>query len=181
MGRKGLTREQLVEAAAQVADEMGLEKLTLAVVADRLGIRSPSLYNHVDGLPGLRRELALLAARSLGDLMEQAMRGKSGREALLACGEAFRKLARTRPGLYASLVQAPDPSDSEMIAVSTRVLAPLYAILQELGCRGDDAVHAIRALRGAVHGFALLESAGGFGLPVGVDDSFRWMVLRLVP
>ena len=56
-----------MEAAAALADEGGAgEELSLARLAERLGVRKPSLYNHVEGLSGLRRELALMALRELG-------------------------------------------------------------------------------------------------------------------
>jgi hypothetical protein len=44
---------------------------------------------------------------------------------------------------------------------------------------GDDAIDAIRALRSALHGFVLLETGGGFGLPVDVDRSFERLVAGL--
>lgn len=181
MSRKGINREQLVAEAAALADEVGLENLTLSILADRLKVRSPSLYNHVDGLPGLRRELSLLAANTLADLVAKAAHRRKGKSALVAVGDAFRKMSSSRPGLYASLVQAPASDDAELLDASRRALQPLYAILSELGCEGDEAVHAIRSLRSAVHGFALLEAGGGFGLPVDLDKSFHWMIGRLVP
>ena len=45
---------------------------------------------------------------------------------------------------------------------------------------GDDALHAVRALRATVHGFATLEIAGGFGLPLDCDESFRRLVQVLI-
>jgi hypothetical protein len=35
-------------------------------------------------------------------------------------------------------------------------------------------------MRSAVHGFAALESAGGFGIPLDVDESFEWLVSALL-
>ena len=50
MARKvGIRVDDVVEAAATVADAEGLEAVTLARVAAVLGVRSPSLYAHVDG------------------------------------------------------------------------------------------------------------------------------------
>ena len=55
----------------------------------------------------------------------------------------------------------------------------LTAALSGLGREGDDAVHAIRALRSAVHGFAAIEAAGGFALAVDRDASFEYLIARL--
>ena len=55
----------------------------------------------------------------------------------------------------------------------------LAAVLGGSGLEGDDLIHAARALRSAVHGFAALEAAGGFGLAVDRDVSFRRLVEAL--
>ena len=52
--------------------------------------------------------------------------------------------------------------------------------MASLGLQGEDAVHALRAFRSMVHGFATLEVAGGFGLPEDCDQSFRRLVNALV-
>lgn len=173
MPRRGLGRAAVVDAAAALADAEGLEQLTLARVAERLGIRTPSLYHHVAGLEGLRRELALLGLRELARRLERAAVGKAGEAALVALAEAYRAFARERPGLYAATLRAPDPADAELGAAAQEVLAVLLAVLAGLGLAGDDALHAIRGLRSLLHGFAALEAAGGFGMPLDLDESFR--------
>src|SRR5258708_1388724 len=50
MGRKlGLTLADVVETASAIADEGGIESLNLGAAAEKLGVRPPSLYDHVDG------------------------------------------------------------------------------------------------------------------------------------
>jgi AcrR family transcriptional regulator len=46
--RREATRLEIVEAAWAVAREMGLAEVTLREVADRVGMRAPSLYSHFD-------------------------------------------------------------------------------------------------------------------------------------
>jgi AcrR family transcriptional regulator len=58
MPRRGLDAERVVDAAAQLADAHGLQAVTLARVAGELGVRAPSLYNHVEGRDGLLRAVA---------------------------------------------------------------------------------------------------------------------------
>jgi hypothetical protein len=48
--------------------------------------------------------------------------------------------------------------------------------LESFALQGEDALHATRGLRSLVHGFATLEAAGGFGLPLDCDESFRRLV-----
>ena len=54
--RTRLTKLAVVQAAAEMLNEEGAGDLSLNRLAERLQIRTPSLYNHVDGLPGLQRE-----------------------------------------------------------------------------------------------------------------------------
>ena len=65
MPRAGLDTEAVVAAAAGLADDVGLERLTLAGLAAALGIRTPSLYAHVNGLPDLRARMGARGAREL--------------------------------------------------------------------------------------------------------------------
>jgi AcrR family transcriptional regulator len=63
--RAGLTRQRVIAEAAAAADEAGLERLTMASVAHRLGVSLPALYKHVDSIAELRRDLAVLGVREL--------------------------------------------------------------------------------------------------------------------
>ena len=79
MPRAGLTERRVVDEAERIADEVGLSRLTLAALAERLGIRQPSLYKHVDGMDGLQRSLAVRAKTELADILTRATgRGPSG-------------------------------------------------------------------------------------------------------
>ena len=174
-----LDRAAVVAAAAEIADAQGLEALTLGALAQKLAIRPPSLYNHVAGLPGLRRELALLGLRELAARMAQAAIGRSGMQAVHAVAQAYREYVHERPNVYATTLRAPETGDLEMQAVSERIFEIVRATLSAFDLSGEDEIHAMRALRSIVHGFATLELAGGFGLPLDRDESFRRLVEQL--
>jgi AcrR family transcriptional regulator len=176
MPRAGLTRQRVVEEAGAVADATGLDRLTLAAVADRFGVAIPSLYKHVSGLDGLRRDLAVLAVRELTTVLSKATVGRAGRDALHAMADAYRAYATAHPGRYAASVRAPAPDDAEYLAAAGDALGVFFAVLAGYGLTGPDAIDAIRGLRAAMHGFVALETAGGFGLPQSVDASFRRLV-----
>ncbi len=59
----------------------------------------------------------------------------------------------------------------------SRLLQIVLEVLASCGLRGDDVLHAARGLRAIAHGFATLETSGGFGLPVECDESFDRAVL----
>lgn len=181
--RRGLDRAAVVEAAAALADTAGFEAVTLAALADRLGVKTPSLYNHVAGLDGLRRDLALLGTRRLGECLGRAVRAQAGDDALLALAHAYRAFVAAHPGLYGAMVGlrwAGVPPDAEMEEAGAEVVDIVLAVLAGYGVHGETAIHAVRALRSALHGFVSLEAAGGFGLPLDVDESFRRMVALFI-
>jgi AcrR family transcriptional regulator len=179
MARRGLDSERVVEAAARIADGDGLDAVTLARVAGELGVRAPSLYNHVEGRGGLLRALAVRGVRELTAALRDAAVGRSGTDALTATARAYRAYAHAHPGLYAATVAAPAPGDPEHQAAARETVDVVFAVLRGWNLEGDDAVHAARAFRSAVHGFVVLEAARGFGIPVDLDDSFERLVATL--
>ncbi len=178
--RAAIDKSGVVRAAAKIADDKGWDALTLADVAAKLRIRPPSLYNHIGGMTGLRRELALLAARELGAALARATVGKSRDDAVRGLADAYRTFVKRHPGVYAATMIAPVRNDVEIKAAGDDVINTCLSVLGGYGFRGGDGIHAVRATRSAVHGFCALEGAGGFGLPLDVDKSFKWLVDALI-
>lgn len=174
--RAGLDRAAVVEAAARLVDEEGPDQLSLGRLAERLGIRAPSLYNHVEGLPGLRHALAVYCARDLLARLTRASIGASRAEAIRAIADAYRAYAGEFPGRYALTVQAPQADDPEMVALGAQLVDVLRAVLAPYALGEENTIHAIRSLRSIVQGFVSLEAAGGFAMPVNLDNSFHWLV-----
>ena len=183
MPRAGLDTAAIVEAAAKILNTDGVETLTLNRLAQELGVKTPSLYNHVAGLAGLYRELALLNARVLSERFTQAAIGKSGPAALMAVAQAYRVYIKESPGVYLASLRAAgaqQPVDVELGAAEAQSLRVAVAVIASFGLTGGDALHAARGLRSLVHGFATLEIAGGFGLPLDLDESFDRLLRMFV-
>ena len=176
MPRAGLTEERVVVEAERIADDEGLPKLTLAALAESLGVRQPSLYKHIEGMDGLQRSIAVRAKTELADVLGRAAVGKSRADALRALCAAYRRWALDHPGRYAATVRAPAPGDEADLEASTAAVAVVLDILSGYDLHDVDAIDATRALRSALHGFVVLETSGGFGLPVDIDRSYARMV-----
>lgn len=179
MPRAGLTVARLVHEASALANESGLDALTLAALAERVGVRPPSLYKHVGGLADLHRLVAITARGDLGSAMGAAVVGRSGGDALARLSDAYRTWARTNPGVYVLTQGAPDADDEADLAASERAIRVVFDTLSGFDLDEDSLVDATRALRSALHGFVSLEAANGFGLPASVDRSFAVMVAGL--
>jgi AcrR family transcriptional regulator len=173
--RAGLDKSTVVEAAARLVDEEGIEQLTLGRVAGRFGVRTPSLYNHVAGLPGLKHDLTLYCLRDIYDRVTRAAIGKSRAEAIFAFANTYLAYARETPGRYA-LTLAPDPDDQDVQQLASQLVDVARAILAPYHLSEEDDIHAIRGLRSIVHGFISLEQSSGFRMPVQLDASFRWLM-----
>jgi AcrR family transcriptional regulator len=177
MPRAGLDAEAVVSAAAAVADADGLAELSLARLAAALGIRTPSLYAHVDGLGDLRARLGARGARQMASALQAAAAGRSGADALRAVASAYRAYAHTHPGSYAAMQVASDrQGDGPHPPAGAAAVGVFVAVLDGYGIAGEAAIHAVRAVRSSLHGFVTLEREGGFGLPLSLDESFATLV-----
>jgi AcrR family transcriptional regulator len=177
---KGLDAGAVVAAAGRIADAEGLEAATISRVAADLKVRPPSLYNHVDNHAALMRLLAIESVEELAAAITGAAVGRSREDALRAVAVAYRAYALAHPGRYAATVRAPEPDDSAAQAAASAAVTPMVAILAGWDIEGPDAVHLVRVIRSALHGFVNIETSGGFGLPLDLDHSFALLVDSLV-
>ncbi|MEU8378826.1 WHG domain-containing protein [Streptosporangium sp. NPDC048865] len=177
MPRAGLDPAAVAAAGAALADEVGLANLTMGLLAERLGVRTPSLYKHVDGQEDLNRRIAVLALSEAADAVGGAVQGYAGRDALAAAARAFRAFVLEHPGRYAATIGVePSGPDDPVAVASGRLLGAFTAVLRGYEIGEPDVTHALRMLRSLCHGFATLQSANGFQWSADVDESFEWLV-----
>lgn len=173
MPRAGLTPDRLVAAAADLADEAGLDHVTLSALARRFGVKDASLYTHVRNLKDLRTRLALLAGGEMIDRIAAAVEGREpGRDTLGAFAGAYRAYALEHPGRYAATQLA---IDQDLLADSPamrRTADVTYGMLRAYGLEEPDLTDAVRLLRSTFHGYCALESTGSFGAPRDVQASW---------
>jgi AcrR family transcriptional regulator len=170
-----LDRARVIQEAARLIDEERLDHLSLGRLAARLGVRVPSLYNHIAGLPGLKRDLALYCLRDLLGLLRQAVADRSGAEAILALLEAYRDYARRMPGRYCLTLQVPAPGDSEWQQMGEHIAEMAGRVLASYRLDAEATIQAIGGLRMLIEGAISLETAGAFAIPLRLDESICWM------
>jgi AcrR family transcriptional regulator len=177
MPRSRLTPASVTEAGAGLVDEIGFASLSMGLLAERLGVKTPSLYKHVTSQADLAHRIAVLAMTEFSDAIRDAIQGRAGRDALAAGAQAMRMYVREHPGRYAAAnaARATGPDDP-LIPADGRVLASWAAMLRGYQLDSSQEIHAMRMLRSILHGFATLEAAGGFQIDTDVDDSFAWMI-----
>jgi AcrR family transcriptional regulator len=165
----------VVDAALAIIDERGLEALTLAAVAARTGVATPSLYKHVSSLGELQTLVSLRVMQDMTERFTAVVLGRSGRDATAAAMRAYREFVREQPARYAAMPADP-LHDPALAPAGQRLLNVLLAVLRGYGLAGADAIHAARALRVIVHGFADIEAKGGFGLKEDRDESYERLI-----
>jgi AcrR family transcriptional regulator len=177
MPRAGLDAASVTAAGAALVDEVGFSGLSMGLLAERLGVKTPSLYKHVANQADLTHRIAVLAMNEFADAIRDAIQGRSGREALVAGAHAMRRYVLDHPGRYAAgnVADVHGPDDPLVPAVQ-RVFASWAAMLHGYRLNPDQEIHALRMLRSTLHGFATLEAGGGFRIDTEVDDSFTWML-----
>ncbi|MEV4438661.1 WHG domain-containing protein [Streptomyces sp. NPDC049577] len=164
MARAGLTAERVTIAGAELADEVGLDRVTMSQLARRLGVKDASLYAHVRNLEDLRGRIALLAADEKTIRIAEATAGRAGKDALVAYANAWREYAHAHPGRYTA-TQIRIRIDPELAARAPgprRAVELTYGMLRGYGLAEPDLTDAVRLLRSTFHGFVALEAAGGF-------------------
>ncbi|WP_416955102.1 TetR/AcrR family transcriptional regulator [Nocardioides sp. T5] len=159
--RAGLTSARVAEAAATLADEVGLDRVTLAALAARFGVATPSLYTHVRSADDVRTRVALLALAETADLVADALAGVSGRAALASVGGVWRSYARQHPGRYAA-TRLPLDASAAATSAGPRHAELARAAVRAYGLSEADEVHAVRLLGATFHGYAALDAAGAF-------------------
>ncbi|MCY9190597.1 TetR/AcrR family transcriptional regulator, partial [Bacillus mojavensis] len=98
--RAGLHQKMIIEAAAEIADQEGINGVTLAALSKKMNVRPPSLYNHISGLQAIRTELAVSGLTKLFDQMADSVKEQKGESALLCLSDAYVGFAVENPGYY---------------------------------------------------------------------------------
>jgi AcrR family transcriptional regulator len=172
MAHAGVTVERLAEAAAELADEVGLENVTVSELARRFGVKDASLYSHIRNARELRVRVAVLALAELADRVAAALAGRAGKDALVAFANAYRDYAKEHPGRYTA-TQVELDLETAKASAARRHSDMTRAILRGYSLAEPDQTDAVRLLGSTFHGFVSLEQAGGFRHhPRGADESW---------
>lgn len=173
-----LTRDAIIDAAIDCLNAEGADGFGINRVARALGIKPPSLYHHFASNEDLRLAVALEGwSRLARDFEAAAQSASPTAQTLKQMADAYRSFARTYPQHYALMSATPlNPEEPTAGAVAERIIAILASIFPPLRQPHDQSVHAVRALRAAMHGFVMLELSGQFTPAPSAEASYNWMI-----
>jgi AcrR family transcriptional regulator len=174
-----LSRDSIVNAALTFLDREGWDALTINALANQLGTKGPSLYNHVNSLEDLRRTVRMRVVGDIIDMLNNVAQGRTRDDAVIAMASAYRSYAHHHPGRYSAFTRMPLGGDDPEFTGATRAAAePVISVLQSYGLEGEGAFYAALEFWSAMHGFVLLEMTGAMN-GIDADAVFTDMVLRL--
>ncbi len=171
--RRGIDQDDVIAASLEIIDRDGLDALSLKAVANALGVQSPSLYSHVDGIAGLLDVLAIAVTAEFGETLRDSVVGVAGDAAVAAFASAYRSWATDHPGRYTLSLRNVDSADK--LRAGRSAIDTMDRVLAVYGLSGAEATAAGRTLRAALHGFSTLESADALGR-TRTDASFEYLV-----
>lgn len=157
--RVGLDRSTVVDIAADIVDSEGIDALTLARLAERLGVKYQSLYSYVANLTALHEQLQIRYLVEVGDVCRRAAVGQAGRDAVVAIADAHLVYDLAHPGLVAVHWKL-GLTSQDLTAALDESASAIITVLRSYGFRGEDLVHRRRAFATIVFGFSSLANAG---------------------
>ncbi len=176
MAKRGLTKETIIQEAKDEIMETGYEQFSLRGLARRLGIKTASLYNHIENYNELREGVIILVLKEMTAMIQQEIKETTGKDALRKFAFSYRSYAKLYPNLYQMIMMIPNLHSEKLNECSFAMMNSLYTALKEFYPKLTDRVNFARMFRSGIHGFINLEQAGYFSLPqANVDDSFQYL------
>lgn len=172
MSKGNISNLLIIETCAQLANKVGLEHLTLKLIAKELNIKSPSLYNHFSSLEDIKEKLMLYGWKQIEDKMIDSAIGVSGYDALKSMCYAFYDYAINNKGVFNAMLLYNKYDTEETTKVTSRLFDILFKILGTLNISKTNINHIIRTLRSFLEGFLLLVNNNAFGNPISIKESF---------
>lgn len=174
--KRNLTGDAVLSAVVEIAEKQGLESLSIRDLAEKLGVKPPSLYNHINGLDDARRKLARLALEKLEAALRDAALGYTRTDALRKIAHAYRRFAQCHPELYKAFIACSSFDDAGIGEAKQAIARTFYQVLEPYQLDHETKIHFARCFRSALHGFVSLESAGFFKNGVDVEKSFETLI-----
>lgn len=180
MTRAGIDKTAIIKNAAQLVNQAGMEQITMKMLADKLGIKPPSLYNHIKGLEDLKKQLMIFGWTQAKEKLLLSLAGVSGYDAIKAMCYAFYDYATENTGLFEVMLWYNKFQNEEAAEATAELLAVIFKVTRSLDIPDNYCFHLIRTFRGFLEGFFLLVNNGSFGHPLPVTDSFEISVNILI-
>lgn len=176
-----ITKKTVIDTAADIADKNGLHGVSLKVVAERLNIKTPSLYNHIENLDDLLREVAHQGMRNMNMRLERAAIGKIAGNAIKAVGIEYLNYMIEHPGVYET-IQWATWRNTETAQIFENYLDLLRTLISSCQIQKSSTEEVLNILTATIHGYTTLQLRYAFENPESSEKKFikgiRYCTLR---
>ena len=172
MSKNNISNELIIKTSAKLSNKVGLENLSLKMVAEELNIKSPSLYNHISSLEEIKERIMIYGWKELEENVIESVVGVAGYEALRSMCYAFYDYATNNKGIFTSMLWYNKFESDEKNNATKKLFSLIFKILQPLNISDSNIEHIIRTLRSFLEGFSLLVNNNAFGNPISIKESF---------
>ena len=172
MSKNNINEEIIIETAASIVNEIGFENLSLKIIAEKLNIKSPSLYNHISSLDEIKSKLMVYGWKQMEERMIDSAVGVSGYEALRNMCNVFFDYATSNKGVFTAMLWYNKFENDEKEKATERLFNIIFKIMKSLDISDANINHIIRTLRAFLEGFSLLVNNNAFGNPISIKESF---------
>lgn len=181
MFHKGLNKESIVAAAKELIEREGFPAFSMRRLAEKLNVKTASLYAHIESMGALFTETGLSALREQRDCLLSAIGDQHRDAAVTALAEGYRRFAAEHAELYKIIIQMPSGDDAVLKEAAAMTAEPFMQVLADYRLTETQKMHWQRGLRGLLHGFASEEQAGYFShYPVSVEESYQIAVRCMI-
>jgi AcrR family transcriptional regulator len=171
--------DDIVAAGREILEAGGLDAVTMLAVAERVGVRAPSLYKRFADRGALIGAIGSAALNDLAETLEPLTRDPDPAKGLRQIADAFRAFAKRNPHAYELLFMNLPPGSRPPSELNADAAAPLLEVTERL-VGPERALEAARLVTAFAHGFVSMEITGAFRLGGDVDQAFRYGVGVLV-
>lgn len=172
MVRNNISKQLIIETCAKLVNKVGLENLSLKMIAQELNIKSPSLYNHFSNLKDIKKNLMLYGWQQLEEKMIDSAVGVSKYEAIKNMCYTFYDYAINNKGIFETILWYNKYDNEEAMRVTKRLYELIFKVASTLNISEENTRHIIRTVRSFLEGFVLLVNNNSFGNPIPIKESF---------
>ena len=181
MFHKGLNQKIIVDAAKELIEQEGFPAFSMRKLAEKLHVKTASLYAHIESMEALFTEIGLSALREQRDCLLNAIGEKRGDAAVTALADGYRCFAAEHAELYKIIMQMPSGDDAVLKEAAAMTAEPFMQVLGDYLLTEKQKMHWQRVLRGLMHGFVSEKQAGYFShYPVSVEESYEIAVRCMI-
>lgn len=169
----GLTREIVIEKAGMLANEKGLNAVTITALSEYLGIKKPSLYNHIKDQNDIWDGIRIYGWNVVSKEICPSVKEEDPKEALQVLGFKIYEKALENPGIFEAMLWCNSYETEELSLATENLYRFFFEKTDALHISRENANHLLRTFRALVEGFTLLVIHHSFGNPVSIEESFR--------